>query len=175
MTVGIILLSRLSETYGLGIAGEHQKAFPEPDSLAKLNVQDLRELGLSRQKALALIELSNEFLTQPVEYKELEKLDNESVVAQLMRYHGVGRWTAEYVLLRGLGRIDMFPGDDVGARNNLKRWFGINKPLNYHDVNTIMSKWHPFEGFIYFHFLLNKLLEQGFAVERMRAENKDPK
>ena len=39
-----------------------------------------------------------------------------------MALRGVGRWTAEYTLLRGMGRIELFPGDDIGARNNLERW-----------------------------------------------------
>jgi DNA-3-methyladenine glycosylase II len=43
----------------------------------------------------------------------------------------VGRWTAEYVLLRGLGRLAVFPGDDVGARNNLRRWLGQPVSLDY--------------------------------------------
>jgi DNA-3-methyladenine glycosylase II len=169
LTVGIILLSRLSETYGLSIPDAKMNSFPEPQSLAKATVQKLRELGLSRQKAVAIIELSENFARQPLEFRDLEGLDNESVVARLVPYRGVGRWTAEYALLRGLGRLNTFPGDDVGARNNLKRWFGIEKPLSYHDVNTIMAKWHPFEGLIYIHFLLNNLYEHGFVTEEMGA------
>ena len=42
----------------------------------------------------------------------------------LLDLRGIGRWTGEYVLLRGLGRINVFPGDDVGARNRLARWLG---------------------------------------------------
>ncbi len=169
LTVGIILLSRLSEKYGLSIPDERMNSFPEPQSLAKATIQELRELGLSRQKAVAIIELSENFARQPLEFGDLEGLDNESVVARLVPYRGVGRWTAEYALLRGLGRLNKFPGDDVGARNSLKRWFGIEKPLSYHDVNTIMAKWRPFEGFIYIHFLLNNLYEQGFVTEGMGA------
>jgi DNA-3-methyladenine glycosylase II len=169
LTVGIILLSRLSEKYGLSVPDENMKSFPKPKRLEKATIQELRELGLSRQKAVAIIELSQEFAKQPLEFKDFEGLDNESVVAQLVRYRGIGRWTAEYVHLRGLGRLNKFPGDDVGARNNLKRRFGINKPLNYHDVNSIMARWHPFEGFIYFHFLLDKLYEQGYITETLLA------
>jgi DNA-3-methyladenine glycosylase II len=169
LTVGIILLSRLSEKYGLSVPDERMNSFPEPQRLAKATIQELRELGLSRQKAVGIIELSENFARQQLQFKDLESLDNESVVARLLPYRGVGRWTAEYALLRGLGRLNKFPGDDVGARNSLKRWFGIEMPLSYHDVNTIMAKWHPFEGLIYIHFLLNNLYEQGFVTEDMGA------
>jgi DNA-3-methyladenine glycosylase II len=169
LIVGIILLSRLSQKYGLSVPDERMNSFADPQSLAKATIQELRELGLSRQKAVAIIELSENFARQPLEFRDLEGLDNESAVARLVPYRGVGRWTAEYALLRGLGRLNKFPADDVGARNNLKRWFGIEKPLSYHEVNTIMAKWHPFEGLIYIHFLLNNLYEHGFVTEGMGA------
>jgi len=47
----------------------------------------------------------------------------------------------EYVLLRGLGRLNVFPGDDVGARNNLLRWLGLTGPLDYDGVR----RYHPVE------------------------------
>jgi DNA-3-methyladenine glycosylase II len=46
-------------------------------------------------------------------------------MVRLRALRGAGRWTAEYVLLRGFGRLHAFPGDDVGARNNLQRWLGL--------------------------------------------------
>ena len=61
------------------------------------------------RKHVTIIALSKEFLSNPVVFEDLEKLDNESVVTRLMGYRGVGRWTAEYVLLRGLGRLESFP------------------------------------------------------------------
>lgn len=161
LTVGIILLSRLSQNYGRAFDNEIQKSFPEPDSLAKSSIQELRLIGLSGQKARAIIALSKEFLSNPVVFEDLEKLDNESVVTRLMGYRGVGRWTAEYVLLRGLGRLESFPGDDKGAGKNLKERLGITKPLSYHEVKSIVSRWHPFEGFVYFHFVIQKLRERG--------------
>jgi DNA-3-methyladenine glycosylase II len=45
-------------------------------------------------------------------------MTNREAIAYLSRIRGIGRWSAEYVLLRGLGRLDTFPGDDVGAQIN---------------------------------------------------------
>src|SRR4051812_684300 len=61
--------------------------------------------------------------------------------------------TAEYVLLRGLGRLHVFPGDDVGAQNNLARWLGRPRPLDYDGVNRAVEKWRPYAGMLYFHLL----------------------
>jgi len=79
----------------------------------------------------------------------------------LLQLRGVGRWTAEYVLLRGLGRWHIFPGDDVGARNNLTRWLGLSEDLNYEGVRRVLFRWRKFGGLIYFHLLLNQLAEKG--------------
>jgi DNA-3-methyladenine glycosylase II len=75
--------------------------------------------------------------------------------------HGIGRWSAEYILLRGLGRLHVFPGDDVGARNNLARWLGLKPPLDYDAVGRALSRWQPYAGMVYFHLLLDRLEAAG--------------
>jgi DNA-3-methyladenine glycosylase II len=75
----------------------------------------------------------------------------------LRELRGVGRWTAEYVLLRGLGRLHVFPGDDIGARKNLQRWLGLLEPLDYDGVRRALAQWAPFQGMVYLHLLLTTL------------------
>ena len=87
----------------------------------------------------------------------------EDLEALLRRLRGVGRWTAEYVLLRRLGRLHIFPGDDVGARNNLQRWLHLPNPLDYEAVRRTLARWHPYGGLIYFHLLLDRLEEAGYV------------
>jgi DNA-3-methyladenine glycosylase II len=77
---------------------------------------------------------------------------------------GVGRWTAEYVLLRGLGRLHVFPGDDVGARNNLQAWLRLASPLDYDGVGRTLNRWRRYGGLIYFHLLLDRISEKGFIA-----------
>ena len=91
-------------------------------------------------------------------------LDDEAAVARLLQLWGVGRWTAEYALLRGLGRLDVFPGDDVGARKNLQRWLRLKKPLDYESVRRTLRQWEPYAGLIYFHLLLDRLAEAGLVT-----------
>ncbi len=91
----------------------------------------------------------------------LEGLDNDQAVVELSRIHGIGRWSAEYVLLRGLGRLDTFPGDDVGAQNNLQRLFHLAGKPDYDRIRQLSSPWHPYEGVVYFHLLLDKLRANG--------------
>ncbi|HEY5029750.1 MAG TPA: hypothetical protein VIK39_15185, partial [Candidatus Angelobacter sp.] len=81
---------------------------------------------------------------------------------QLVRLKGVGRWTAEYVLLRGLGRLDIFPGDDVGARKKLAHFLGKRKPLDYEGVCKAVARWQPNAGLVYFHLLLARIKKAGW-------------
>jgi DNA-3-methyladenine glycosylase II len=60
-----------------------------------------------------------------------------------------------------VGRFHIFPGDDVGARNNLARWLDLDEPLNYECVRRTISPWYPYGGLVYFHLLLNSLAEAG--------------
>jgi DNA-3-methyladenine glycosylase II len=108
--------------------------FPAPDDLALLKPDELRALGFSRQKGQAIITLARAVAAGHVHLDELESLDDAAAVARLRTLRGVGRWTAEYVLLRGLGRLHVFPGDDSRRRNNLQRWLGLLEPLDYDGV-----------------------------------------
>jgi DNA-3-methyladenine glycosylase II len=84
--------------------------------------------------------------------------------------HAAGRWSAEYTLLRGLGRLHVFPGDDVGERKNLARWLGLAEPLDYAGVQHAVAGWHPFAGFVYFHLLLDRLAARGDLEGPARVE-----
>jgi DNA-3-methyladenine glycosylase II len=96
-----------------------------------------------------------------INFDYLEKMDNEAVIASLLELRGVGRWTAEYVLLRGLKPLNVFPGDDVGARNRLAKWLQRNEPLDYDGVARVTRHWEPYAGMVYFHMLLEGLYEAG--------------
>jgi DNA-3-methyladenine glycosylase II len=88
--------------------------------------------------------------------------EGDAVARQrLLDLRGIGRWSAEYVLLRGLGRLHVFPGDDVGAQKHLARWLGRSRPLDYAGVARAVERWQPYAGLVYFHLLLNKLSEVG--------------
>jgi DNA-3-methyladenine glycosylase II len=160
LTVGIIILNRLAERCGLS-SGPGMYAFPRPEDVARLNESDFRSLGYSGNKARALIELSGSIIEGRLDLRELERLDNRECFERLVALRGVGRWTAEYVLLRGLGRTNVFPGDDVGARNNLERWLGLRKKLDYERVQRVLSEWKDYSGFIFLHLLLKSLAKGG--------------
>jgi DNA-3-methyladenine glycosylase II len=137
-------------------------AFPSPQDLATRNLDSLALLGLSRQTVRAMIESASAIDDGKLNLASLAQTEDVEALANLQQLRGVGRWTAEYILLRGLGRRHIFPGDDVGARNNLARWLGLRAELDYESVRRVLVQWKPYGGLIYFHLLLDHLAESGY-------------
>jgi DNA-3-methyladenine glycosylase II len=171
LTVGIELLNRLATHCGPTItsSGAVQHAFPGAEDLLRVKAPTFRHLGFSYSKARSLLSLARDTVEGQFYPEHLQDLDNESAVQESLTLRGVGRWTAEYVLLRGLGRLDTFPGDDVGARNRLALWLGRDGPLDYEGVKRAVKRWQPYAGLVYFHLLLAGLTESG-EMPRDRVE-----
>ncbi len=163
LTAGIRLLSRLVVSYGIPFKERNNSfyAFPRPQDLAGAEMEDLRKLGYSRQKARGLIELARSVVQEGLNVDDFASLEDSEALEKFTALRGVGRWTGEYALLRGLGRIHIFPGDDVGVRNRLQDWMEVGRPLDYEGVRRLLNRWKPYGGLIYFHLLLKGLSEAG--------------
>ncbi len=166
LTFGIQLLDRLTEAFGLALTEEPgaPRAFPRPEDLARRHPEELRPLGFSRQKAQALLDVARAVAEGTVDLERTALLPDEEARAFFLALHGLGRWSAEYVLLRGLGRVRVFPADDVGARNNLLRWLELTGPLDYAGVQELLAPWQPYAGLVYIHLLLRGLEEAGILL-----------
>lgn len=165
LTVGIAFLNRLSVFRGLKFShGMH--AFPRPEDLVDLEPADLRPLGYSGNKARSIIGVARAIVNGQLDLEGLTQLDDKECVERLVAIPGVGRWTAEYVLLRGLGRTNIFPGDDVGARNNLERWLHLESKLDYEGVQRVLRNWKGYGGLIFLHLLLRNLDESGLLGQK---------
>lgn len=131
--------------------------FPQPGDLLHLQTRAFRRIGFSYQKTVAFRELSRGILEGRIDLEGLRMQDNTSAMNSLLQLRGIGRWSAEYALLRGLGRLDVFPADDVGARNGLAKWLHLRPRMDYDRVLRTLRPWQPYAGFVYFHLLLESL------------------
>lgn len=168
LTVGIGLLNRLAERYGCAavVAGATvPHAFPDPGDLAIAGPDEVRVLGFSTAKALAVVELAQRINGHGMDLDRLATVDDDAASAALQRLRGIGRWSAEYSLLRGLGRLAVFPADDVGARNNLQQFLGLDSNADYEAIRRAVSRWAPYAGFVYFHLLLDRVDRAGWLTD----------
>jgi DNA-3-methyladenine glycosylase II len=140
------------------------RTFPGPEELASAAPEEVKRLGFSHAKARTIAEVARAVASGDLDLEALEQLEDAAAIERLISLRGIGRWTAEYVLLRGLGRLHIFPGDDVGAHNKLRRLFDIDTDLDYDAVNRLVGRWHPYAGVVYFHLLLDSLSESGIVA-----------
>lgn len=162
LEVGIELLNRFTEAFGKRPADDHDLvAFPDAESILDVSIADFRALGFSTRKAEYLLSCAHAVATGTIDEATLKTMDRASAIEALTALRGIGRWSAEYVLLRGLGRTDVFPADDVGARNKLERFFQLPAPPSRGEILRLLEPWAPVAGMIYFHLLLDGLVDKG--------------
>jgi DNA-3-methyladenine glycosylase II len=166
LAAGIQLLNRLGEAFGRPYRnnGDVHYAFPRPEDFVQATPDDLRGLGLTRNKGIALLNLAGLIRNGQFDLDALQTLPDDEAVAELCLLRGVGRWSAEYALLRGMGRLHVFPQDDIGARNSLAGWLELSEKLNDQNIQPVLERWRPFCGLIYFHLLLDKLAAGGHVA-----------
>jgi DNA-3-methyladenine glycosylase II len=169
LSAGMHVLNRLTEAFG--IVGEinnsaaPMRSFPPAAAIARSNPDALRALGFSRQKGEYLIGLAKLAIDpKDRDFTSIGQFDDNDAIARLLKIRGVGRWTAEYVMLRGFGRINIFPGDDVGGRNKLFEWLGAGDAPTYDGVGRMLERWHPYGGLIYLHLIVNAVADAGHVA-----------
>jgi DNA-3-methyladenine glycosylase II len=153
IAAGLTILSRLTATAGASCGALH--AFPTPSDVLGLPPSALRTLGFSERKAETILGLAAAAAAGELELETLEQLGDAAVIKALVRQPGIGRWSADYVLLRGLGRLHVFPQSDVGALNGLRSFLAASGLAE--STHTALARWAPDAGLVYFHLLLRGL------------------
>jgi DNA-3-methyladenine glycosylase II len=158
LAAGLTLLSRLAATAGATTGELH--AFPAPLDVLRLSRSTLQTIGFSERKAKTILELADAAAAGELEVGVIDQLDDAAAIEALARRPGIGPWSADYVLLRGLGRLHVFPRGDAGALNGL-RSFLVGSELEA-DPEAALERWAPDAGMVYFHLLLRGLEQRGY-------------
>lgn len=114
-----------------------------PDNLKARTIDELRSYGVSRQKANYIIKSAEIWETLPV--AEFAKMENEAVIAELTKLHGIGRWTAEMFLMFTLARPDVFSYGDWGLLMSLKQNYNLDPKKKTHikKIEKLQALWSP--------------------------------
>ncbi|MGD9599982.1 MAG: DNA-3-methyladenine glycosylase [Steroidobacteraceae bacterium] len=159
LDAGIAVTGRLVERFGAGFGdAAGQRAFPRAGVIAAARPAALRACGLSAQKARTLQELARLIDRGELRAVDLEALATPVALERLVCLRGVGPWTAGLVLLRGFGRLDMFPPGDVGAQRNLQLLLGTRDARK---LAAAITRFGDLRGYLYFCGLGARLLAQG--------------
>jgi DNA-3-methyladenine glycosylase II len=148
------LKTALLERFGgsLSMDGRRYALFPAPDRLARLRRADLRPLQYSRQKADYIIGLSRAVVRGTLDLASLAGLPTPEAVARLTAFRGIGRWTAEYLLLRGLGDRDALPAADGGLRRIVGEDLGLGRLATEEEVRDAAAPLAGWRGYLAFYW-----------------------
>lgn len=134
--------------------------FPRPRDVLDAGIPVLRNLGWSQRKADYLLGCAKALADGELNVAELEAAPDAQAQQILSRLRGIKRWSAQYVALRGLGRLAVLPVDDVGAHKHLALWLGTPR-LDADAMQELARRWQPDAGMVYFMLLLKRLDDQG--------------
>ena len=131
--------------HGRVIALYAPRRAPRPEELLATSDEALRRAGLSRNKTRALKDLAAKCASGLVpSMRHLRGMPDELVIERLTTVRGVGRWTAEMVLMFRLGRPDVLPLDDLGIRKGFQRVYGRRRLPTALTLARHGERWRPY-------------------------------
>jgi len=162
------ILGRTIEALGARIEreGERLIAFPGPESYLAASEAPLRAAGLSAGKIATLRRVAEALTGGSLDETMLEERTTPDAIALLSGIKGIGPWTAAVVMLRGLGRLDLFPQNDSGAARSL----ALAAPGIAVDVEAVLATLGPWRGLLYYHLLLARLEARGEVLPSDEVE-----
>jgi DNA-3-methyladenine glycosylase II len=143
-----IVFQQLSGKAAGTIHGRFQGLFggktPLPAELASTSDEQLRSIGLSRQKSAYLKDLGSRVALGTLPIETLHELSDEEIISALTQVKGIGRWTAQMFLMFRLGRPDILPELDLGVQKGIQRTYRLRKLPTPERVKKIGAKWAPY-------------------------------
>lgn len=124
------------------------QSFPAPASVLALPEEMLRSAGLSWQKVSYVRAIAAAAIDGivPVRRRDLDALDDDTVITRLVQVRGVGRWTVEMLLIFTLGRLDVLPVDDFGIRAGFVRVGGSLDAVKPRELRIVGERWAPYRS-----------------------------
>jgi DNA-3-methyladenine glycosylase II len=119
----------------------------EPDGILRLTEEQLRAIGLSKQKCAYVLDLAAKTHAREVVFEELPHLSDEDVLAKLTAIKGIGVWTVHMFLLFALRRPDVLPSGDLGIQNAVQRLYELPERPKPRQVEELGAKWRPYASY----------------------------
>jgi DNA-3-methyladenine glycosylase II len=155
LTFAFATRARLVRCFGepWTIDGVTVLAFPSAEAVASADVATLREMQFSTRKAEYLIGLAEAVASGKLDLAGLAHLPDDEVIERLTALRGLGRWTAEWFLARGLGRPDVCPAGDLGVRRAVEALCFRGRACDTARVRRRALAWRPYRS-LAVHYLL---------------------
>lgn len=152
-----LVSSIISQQLSVKAASTIQKRFcalwnrdeiPPAHDILTMPDEKMREAGLSRQKISYIKDLAYKTENDEIDFKALEKANNEQIIEELTKVKGIGVWTVHMFLIFCMNRRDVLPVGDLGIRIAVGRLYGLGQVASPSEVRTVSEThhWAPYES-----------------------------
>lgn len=132
------------------VAGRAYPVFPTAAEVAALDPAELLSRSYSRSKAGYVLDASRAIADGALDLEAIGALPFDEAVEHMTRLRGIGRWTAEYALMRGLGAPDSFPAADTGLRAAIGKAYGLGRNATEAEARSYAERWAGWRGWAAF-------------------------
>jgi DNA-3-methyladenine glycosylase II len=147
------LKQKLVTTYGESVVHDNKEywLFPTAQQIASLKVEDLRKLSFTQRKAEYIIGVAELIATGQFNKEQLLMMSLEEMETRLTAIRGIGKWSANYVIMRCLRHPDAFPLADVGLHNALKKVLNRNEKPSLAEIEEWAKNWSGWRAYATFY------------------------
>jgi DNA-3-methyladenine glycosylase II len=163
LDAGVAIHGRIIDRWGpvLEAEGGSWRGMPTPNAIAEADPDALREAGLSRAKVTALQSLARRAIEGGLDAARFQSLSTDDARRELVKLPGIGPWSADVILLRGLRRVDLFPPGDTGSARGLTALLGLPDLLTPSQAAGYALQFGDRRGYLYFLSLGSQLIRKG--------------
>lgn len=142
----------------LKLDGEVYYAYPTPRNLVHATVKELQKCGLSRRKAEYIQNISKLIVEGELDLEGLKHCEDvNAVISALDGIRGVGVWTAELTMVRGM-RKNALPADDLGLRRVISHYYCGGKGISSNEARVVAQKWGSWKGLAAFYLIVAEII-----------------
>lgn len=144
----------------LNVGSNVYYAYPTPKQLNDAGRDQLRECGLSFRKVEYIKDISKHIVEGKLDLEKFKEYDDmNQIIDELCEIRGVGIWTAELTVLRGLNKLEAIPADDIGLQRVISHYYGDGKKISSDEVRKIAKKWGKWKGLAGFYLIMAEILD----------------
>ena len=148
---------RLAKKFGetLTIDGATYFLYPTPQNIAAASISEIQQVGLSQRKAEYIHGAAQLIADGKLDLEQMKnEKDPERIIAELDEIRGIGVWTAELTMLRGMQKLDALPADDFGIRRVISRYYCGGKPIKTAEAREIAKVWGRWKGLAAYYLII---------------------
>jgi DNA-3-methyladenine glycosylase II len=162
LKVANVFERRIIKKWGkaLTLNDETYYAYPTPKELSAASQQELRAVGLSERKAEYVRNAASLIVEGKLDLEALKTRENAAeIIEELDAVKGVGVWTAELTMLRGMRKLEAMPADDLGLRRTIAHFYCDKQQINSSQARKIAENWGTWKGLAAYYLIIAEMVE----------------